>query len=207
MHEKRNALYHGKTIMLPTRSDIESWSKIVANIILRITGIDPFEYFLTKEFERITLLPEDLEYVQSLERRFRKVAPYISKLTWWSEIQRDVIEGGEKWDLYVHYRPRWPFFIPTLVLVKCNQYNSPISKHYVEELESKAHFLRNEKKVWRVWLGIISSLGFDKEAIIRAEDHEGRTLGFVLINPKEKSFYSSLRGQCKKAHKWLVLWG
>jgi len=207
MHEKRNALYHGKTIMLPAKRDIEAWSTVVANLILRVTCIDPFEYFKTKEYERIAILPEDLEYVSNLERRFKTVAPYVSKFTWWSEVQRDVIEGAEKWDLYVHYRPRWPFFVPTLVLVKCNQYNKPVSKNYVENLESKAYFLKNEKKAWRVWLGIISSLGFEKDAIIRAEDHEGKVLGLVLINPKKKTFYHFSRGQCKKARKWLVLWG
>ena len=207
MHEKRNALYHGKTIMLPAKRDIEAWSRVVANLILRVTGIDPFEYFRTKEYERIAILPEDLEYVSNLERRFKTVPPYISKFTWWSEVQRDIIERGEKWDLYVHYRPRWPFFIPTLVLIKCNQYNKPISRSYVEDLESKAHFLKNEKKAWRVWLGIVSSLGFEKDAIIRAEDHEGKALGLVLINPRKKTFHSSLKGQCKKAFRWLILWG
>jgi len=128
MHDKRNALYHGKTALLPAKRDVEAWSIIVANLILRVTGIDPFEYFRTKEYERITILPEDLEYVASLERRFRKEAPYVPRFTWWSEVQRDVVERGEKWDLYVHYRPRWPFFIPTLILIKCNQYSKPVSK-------------------------------------------------------------------------------
>jgi len=206
LHDKRNKLYHGKTVMLPSLRDLEAWSYVVANIVLRITGLNPYEYYKMKEYERIALLPEDLEYVSRLERHFRTTPPYVPKLTWWSEVQRDVIERGEKWDLYVHYRPRWPFFIPTLVLVKCNQYNKRVPKNYVEDLESKAYFLKNEKKVWRVWLGIISSLGFEKEAIIRAKDHEGRGLGLILINPKEKKYYASFKGESKKALKWLILW-
>lgn len=61
--------------------------------------------------------------------------------------------------------------------------------------------------MWRVWLGIVSSLKFEKDAVIRAEGHEGKVLGLVLINLSKKTFYSSLKGQCKKALKWLILWG
>jgi len=42
---------------------------------------------------------------------------------------------------------------------------------------------------------------FSKEVIIRAEDHEGKSLGLILVNPRLKQFHSSLRGQCKKALK------
>ena len=205
MHDKRNKIYHGKTVLLPTKRDLESWSEIVSQIIFEATNLNPFDYFRTKEYERISLLPEDLEYISRLERSFRRKAPYIARLTWWSEIQRDALEAGEKWDLYVHYRPRWPFFIPTLVLAKCNPYTERITKDHMVNLESKALFLKNEKKVWRVWLGIVSSNGFEKEAIERAEDYEGKTLGVVLVNPREKRFYASKFGQCKKAIKWLVL--
>jgi hypothetical protein len=206
MHQKRNQIYHGKMIMLPTRRDLEAWSKIIASLLHKATGVDPLEYFERKSYERASLHPTDLDYVANLERNFRRKPPYISKLTWWSEIQRDALEAREKWDLYVHYRPRWPFFIPTLILVKCNSYNELVTKEYVLDLESKALFLRTEKKVWRVWLGIVSSNGFEKGAVIRSEDHEGKVLGLVLINPLEKKFYSSQRGECKKALKWLILW-
>lgn len=159
---------------------------------------------LRVEHERLSLSPKDLEYVERLERKFRKKPPYVARLTWWSEVQRDVVEAGEKWDLYVHYRPRWPFFIPTLVLIKCNPYSEQVGKDYLLGLESKALFLKNEKKVWRVWLGVISSMGFEKEAKLRAEDHNGKTLGLVLIDPKLEESYCSYKGQCKKASKWLV---
>jgi len=206
MHMKRNKIYHGKTVMLPTKRDIISWSNIVGSLIKRCTNVDPFQYFQMKSYERISLHPLDLQYLSKLERNFKKKSPYISKFTWWSEIQRDALEASEKWDLYVHYRPRWPFFIPTLVLIKCNPFIDQISKDFVTELESKALFLKNEKKVWRVWLGIVSSNGFEEEAIIRAEDHEGKTLGLVLIDPKEEKAYFSKIGQSKKAFNWLVLW-
>lgn len=206
MHHRRNQIYHGKMIMLPTKRDLEAWSKIVGSLMLQVTGIDPILYFKMKEYERISVLPEDLEYSSMLERNFRKKPPHISGLTWWSEIQRDVVEAGEKWDLYVHYRPRWPFFIPTLILVKCNPYNEPISADFALGLESKALLLKVEKKPWRAWLGIISSLGFREEAVSRAEDHEGKELGLVLIDPKLRKFHCSRRGQCKKALKWLILW-
>jgi hypothetical protein len=55
-----------------------------------------------------------------------------------------------------------------------------------------------EDKLWKVWLGVVSSNDFSKEAIIRAEDHEGKSLGLILVNPRLKQFHSSLRGQCKK---------
>ena len=42
-------------------------------------------------------------------------------------------------------------------------------------------------------------------ALRRAEDHEGKVLGLVLISPEEKTFHSSMSGQCKKAFQWLVL--
>jgi hypothetical protein len=206
MHQRRNMVYHGKVVMLPTRRDLETWSNIVSSLIMKVTEINPFEYFKTKGHERVSVNPVDLEYVALLERNFRKKSPYAPKLTWWSEIQRDVIEAGEKWDLYVHYRPRWPFFIPTLILIKCNTQNEPIDKDYLLFLESKALLLKNEKKVWRVWLGVISSNGFSREAITRAEDHEGKSLGLILVNPKLKQFHSSLRGQCKKALKWIITW-
>jgi hypothetical protein len=207
MRQKRNQIYHGKMIMLPTKRDLESWSKIIRSLLHKATGVDPLEYFEQKSYERLSIHPTDLEYVANLERNFKRKPPHFSKLTWWSEVQRDVIEAREKWDLYVHYRPRWPFFIPTLILVKCNPYNESISKEYVLDLESKALFLKAEKKVWRVWLGIISSNGFEKDAVMRSEDHEGRALGLVLINPLQKKFYTSQRGECKKALKWLILWG
>ena len=206
MHQKRNQIYHGRVIMLPTKRDLEAWSKVVGSLLRKATGVDPFEYFERRSYERISLHPVDLEYVASLERNFRRKPPYISRLTWWSEVQRDVLEAGEKWDLYVHYRPRWPFFIPTLILVKCNPYNESVTKEYVLDLESKALFLKAEKKVWRVWLGVVSSNGFEKEAVVRAEDHEGKVLGLVLIDPLQRKFYSSRLGECKKALKWLVLW-
>ncbi|MEM3612669.1 MAG: hypothetical protein QW090_04860 [Candidatus Bathyarchaeia archaeon] len=206
MHQKRNMIYHGKAIMLPMQRDLEAWSKVVGIFIEKITGVNPFQYFETKCYERISISPTDLEYLVDLDRSFRKKPPYVSKLTWWSEIQRDVVEAGEKWDLYIHYRPRWPFFIPTLVLVKCNPYNEPINMEYLLYLESKALFLKSEKKVWRVWLGIISSDGFAKEAIVRAEDHEGKNLGLILINPKLKQFHASLKGHSRKALKWLITW-
>jgi hypothetical protein len=206
MHQKRNQIYHGKTVMLPTRRDLESWSKIVGSLLHKATGVNPLEYFERKNYERASLHPADLEYVASLERNFKRKPPYISRLTWWSEIQRDALEAGEKWDLYVHYRPRWPFFIPTLILVKCNPYNELITKENVLDLESRALLLKTEKKVWRVWLGIVSSNGFERDAVIRSEDHEGKVLGLVLINPLQKKFYSSHHGECKKALKWLILW-
>jgi len=205
MHEKRNQVYHGKMIMLPTKRDLEAWSKIVGSLLLQICEIDPFEYFKKKSYERVSLHPLDLEYLTNLERSFRKKPPYFSKLTWWSEIQRDALEAAEKWDLYVHYRPRWPFFIPTLVLVKCNPYEGFVTRNYVLDLESKALFLKTDKKVWRVWLGIVSANGFEKEAIIRAEDHKGKILGLILIDPALKRFHSSHEGECKKALQWLSL--
>jgi len=206
MHQKRNEIYHGKMIMLPMKRDLEAWSKIVGALLRESTGVDPFEYFEKKSYERVSVHPADLEYVTSLERNFRRKPPYLSKLTWWSEIQRDALEAGEKWDLYVHYRPRWPFFIPTLILIKCNPYRGAISSDYVLDLESKALFLKTEKKVWRVWLSILSSNDFEKEAIMRAEDHEGKSLGLALIDAQTKKCYSSLCGECKRALKWLVLW-
>jgi hypothetical protein len=45
MHQKRNQIYHGKTIMLPTKRDLESWSKIIRSLLHRATGVDPQEYF------------------------------------------------------------------------------------------------------------------------------------------------------------------
>ncbi len=206
MHHRRNQIYHGKVIMLPPKRELEAWSKIVTSLLHNATGIDPVEYFKKRSHERILLHPADLRYVAELERNFRRTPPYVSKLTWWSEIRRDAIEAGEKWDLYVHYRPRWPFFIPTLILVKCNQHGNPVSKDYVVDLESKAHLLKIEKKVWRVWLGVVSSNGFEEGAMIRAEDHEGKALGLVLIDPQQRVAFSSQRGECKKALKWLVLW-
>ncbi len=206
MHHKRNEIYHGKMIMLPMKQDLEAWSRIVGKLLHESTGVNPVEYFEKKKYERVSLNPADLEYVANLERNFRRKSPYISKLTWWSEVQRDAVEASEKWDLYVHYRPRWPFFIPTLILVKCNPYNSPITKDQTLDLESKALFLKIEKKVWRVWLGIISSNDFEREAIIRAEDHKGESLGLVLINPTNKQCFSSRLGECERAKKWLVLW-
>jgi hypothetical protein len=205
MHEKRNQIYHGRTVMIPSTLDMEAWSSSVASIIQQISGVDPIEYFKTRDYERVSLLPEDLEYVEKLERRFRTTPPYVRGLTWWSDVQRDAIEAGEKWDLYVHYRPRWPFFIPTLVLAKCNPYDHPVSNEYALTLESKASFLKSEKKVWRVWLAIIASAGFERQVIRRAEDHEGKALGLVLIEPKQGRIYCSGRGQCKKARKWLQL--
>ena len=205
MHNRRNQTYHGKTVMLPTKRDLLAWSKVVSALIHRCTDLDPFLYFQMKSHERISLHPLDVQYLAGVERNFRKNPPHVSRLTWWSEIQRDALEAGEKWDLYVHYRPRWPFFIPTLVLIKCNPLARPASGEYVLDLESKAHFLKVEKKPWRVWLGIISSNGFEDEAVIRAEDHEGKGLGLILFNPKSKKCYHSKRGQCQKALKWLVL--
>lgn len=206
MHQKRNQIYHGKIIMLPTKRDLEAWSRIVGSILYKVTEIDPFEFFKEKSYERISLHPADLEYVVGLERNFRRKPLHVPRLTWWSEIQRDVLEAGEKWDLYVHYRPRWPFFIPTLILVKCNPYNMKVTKDFVLDLESKALLLKTEKKVWRTWLGIVSSNDFEEEAIIRSKDHEGKTLGLILINPSQRTFYTSERGESKKALKWLILW-
>lgn len=205
MHEKRHLTYHGKTVLLPTIRDLEAWSKTLNKLILKATGVDAFEYFKSKEYERIFISPCDLNYVNRLERKFKKISPYMQKFTWWSEIQRDVIEVGEKWDLYVHYRPRWPFFIPTLVLVKCNPYNGPITIEHLINLESKALLLKMEKKVWRVWIGIISSNDFTKDAIVRAREHEGKQVGLILVNPREYKIYSSSKGQCKKASRWLIL--
>jgi hypothetical protein len=205
IHNQRNEIYHGKTVLIPSKIDLEIWSKSVESLILKITNLDPMEYFKSREYERVSLTPEDLDYIEELERKFRRVPPYVKKLTWWSEIQRDAIEVGEKWDLYIHYRPRWPFFIPTLVLVKCNPFMKPISNDYALSLESKAMLLKNYKKVWRVWLGIVSSIGFEKNVIRRVEDHEGKNLGLILINPKNKIFYCSYRGECKKALNWLKL--
>ncbi|MEM1574163.1 MAG: hypothetical protein QXI49_06750 [Candidatus Methanomethylicaceae archaeon] len=205
IHTQRNEVYHGKTIMVPSKINLETWSKSVESLILKITGINPMEYFKSRDYERVSLAPEDLNYVEELERKFKKTPPYVKKLTWWSEIQRDAIEAGEKWDLYVHYRPRWPFFIPTLVLVKCNPFNEPISNDYALSLESKAMLLKNYKKVWRVWLGIVSSNDFQKNVILRAEDYEGKNLGLILINPKNKIYYCSYRGECKKALYWLKI--
>lgn len=207
IHNQRNAIFHGKTVMLPTMRDLIAWSKTLSLLIHKVTGIDPFEYFKKGLYERITLSPEDLEYVNQLEKCFKKKSPYIPKLTWWSEIQRDVVGAGEKWDLYIHYRPRWPFFIPTLILVKCNQYNRPVDKDYFLGLESRAILLKEEKKVWRVWVGVISSSGFSKSTIESIEAYEKKGVGMVLINPKSREYYSSSSKQCKKALKWLLLQG
>lgn len=48
MHQKRNQIYHGKTVMLPTRRDLEAWSKLVGSLIWEVTGINPFEYFKSR---------------------------------------------------------------------------------------------------------------------------------------------------------------
>lgn len=33
MHHRRNQIYHGKMIMLPTKRDLEAWSKVVGSLI------------------------------------------------------------------------------------------------------------------------------------------------------------------------------
>jgi hypothetical protein len=53
---------------------------------------------------------------------------------------------------------------------------------------------------------MISSNSFDREAILKPENHEGGSLGLVLINPLHEKIYSSRRGECKKALRWLALW-
>jgi len=204
LHEMRNRMYHGRIILIPSLMDLKSWSNSTSWLLRIITNFDPQEYFKSGYYERISLRLEDLTYVDELEKKFRIKPPYVKKLTWWSEIQRDVVEAGEKWDLYIHYRPRWPFFIPTLILVKCNPYDKPVSRDFILELESKASFLKTEKKVWRVWLGVVSSSGFDPKAKERAELHESRTLGLILVNPKDKEIICSGRGESRKASKWLI---
>jgi len=72
MHQRRNMVYHVKVVMLPTRRDLEVWSNIVSFFIMKVTGINPFEYFKTKSHERVSVNPVDLEYVAILERSFRK---------------------------------------------------------------------------------------------------------------------------------------
>jgi len=195
LHEHRNRIYHGRTLMLPTERDLKAWSTCIRKLILEVSGLDPQGYFEAKLHARASLTAEDLEYVDRLEDTFRSTPPYFPKLTWWSEIHRDVVEAGEKWDPYVHYRPRWPFFIPTLVLVKCNPYREPVDEETVISLESKASFLKLDKRVMRVWLGIVSSNDFTEKALRRALMHEGRGVGLVLINSSSNRAYCSMRGR------------
>ncbi|MFQ5763264.1 MAG: hypothetical protein ACE5PO_09530, partial [Candidatus Bathyarchaeia archaeon] len=74
---------------------------------------------------------EDEEYLQIVEKRFKHKPPYVRKLTWWSDVERDVSPMGHHLDLYVHYRPRQPFFKPTLVFVTCNRERGPVTRDHL----------------------------------------------------------------------------
>jgi len=149
------------------------------------------------------LSPEDERYVKMLLDRFRKRPPHISKLTWWSDIHPDVEVSGRHLDLYVHYRPRWPFFIPTLAFVVCNRNKRPINERDLVDTIAYARFLKDEKKVMRLWISIASNQGFTEDTIKYCKDFEKRDVGLVLVDTRNNTIFSSGRAQSQNAIKWL----
>jgi hypothetical protein len=157
---------------------------------------------LRRAAERV-LPAEDERYVRAVLDRFRKTPPHIPRLTWWSDIHPDVEVAGRHIDLYVHYRPRWPFFIPTLAFVLCNREKRPVAEKDLFDVVAFARLLKDEKRVMRVWAAVASVNGFSEDALKYCSEFEKRDIGLVLVDTKNWTSFTNDKAQSRNAANWL----